>query len=66
MQSLRQIVVENEIRNVLEDMAKIWGFISVVVVWLVATSGLTLAILWTVTHQAPLSLGFPRQEYWSG
>ena len=23
-------------------------------------------ILWTVTHQAPLSMGFPRQEYWSG
>ena len=22
--------------------------------------------LWTVTHQAPLSLGFSRQEYWSG
>ena len=21
---------------------------------------------WTVAHQAPLSLGFPRQEYWSG
>ena len=21
---------------------------------------------WTVTHQAPLSLGFSRQEYWSG
>ena len=21
---------------------------------------------WTVTHQAPLSIGFPRQEYWSG
>ena len=20
---------------------------------------------WTVAHQAPLSLGFPRQEYWS-
>ena len=20
---------------------------------------------WTVTHQAPLSMGFPRQEYWS-
>ena len=27
-------------------------------VWLFAT-------LWTVAHQAPLSLGFPRQEYWS-
>ena len=21
---------------------------------------------WTVARQAPLSLGFPRQEYWSG
>ena len=22
--------------------------------------------LWTITHQAPLSMGFSRQEYWSG
>ena len=22
--------------------------------------------LWTVAHQAPLSMGFSRQEYWSG
>ena len=21
---------------------------------------------WTATHQAPGSMGFPRQEYWSG
>ena len=21
---------------------------------------------WTVAHQAPLPMGFPRQEYWSG
>ena len=28
-------------------------------VWLSAT-------LWTIAHQAPLSMGFPRQEYWSG
>ena len=28
-------------------------------VWLFAT-------LWTVDHQAPLSMGFFRQEYWSG
>ena len=21
---------------------------------------------WTVAHPAPLSMGFPRQEYWSG
>ena len=24
------------------------------------------AILWTTAHQAPLSKGFSRQEYWSG
>ena len=24
------------------------------------------AMLWTVAHQAPLSLGFSRQEYWNG
>ena len=28
-------------------------------VWLLATP-------WTAAHQAPLSTGFPRQEYWSG
>ena len=31
---------------------------------LVAKLCLTLA--WTVAYQAPLSMGFPRQEYWSG
>ena len=24
------------------------------------------AVLWTVAYQAPLSMGFSRQEYWSG
>ena len=33
---------------------------------LVTKSCLTLATPWTVAHQAPLSLGFSRQEYWSG
>ena len=28
-------------------------------IWLFATP-------WTVAHQAPLSMGFFRQEYWSG
>ena len=27
---------------------------------------LLFATLWTVAHQAPLSMGFYRQEYWSG
>ena len=26
----------------------------------------TLETLWTIARQAPLSLGFSRQEYWSG
>ena len=29
-------------------------------------SCLTLATPYTADHQAPLSLGFSRQEYWSG
>ena len=33
---------------------------------LVAKSCLTLAVPYTVAHQASLSMGFPRQEYWSG
>ena len=32
---------------------------------LVAQSYLTLCDPWTVAHQAPLSMGFSRQEYWS-
>ena len=26
----------------------------------------SFAVPWTVAYQAPLSMGFPRQEYWSG
>ena len=33
---------------------------------LVAKSCLTLVTPWTVAHQAPLSMKFSRQEYWSG
>ena len=33
---------------------------------LVAKSYLTLATPWTIACQAPLSMGFSRQEYWSG
>ena len=38
----------------------------VVIGGLVAKSCLTLATPWTVACQAPLSMGFSRQEYWSG
>ena len=33
---------------------------------LVAKSCLTLATPWTAAYQAPLSMGFSRQEYWTG
>ena len=33
---------------------------------LVAKSSLTLVTPWTVACLAPLSMGFSRQEYWSG
>ena len=33
---------------------------------LVPKSCPTLVTTWTVPHQAPLSVGFSRQEYWSG
>ena len=32
----------------------------------VPMSRLTFVTSWTVTDQTPLSMGFPRQEYWSG
>ena len=31
-----------------------------------AKSSLTLATPWTIAHQAPLSMGFRRQEQWNG
>ena len=46
-------------------MVKCFGN-AVVVGGLVAKSCLSLATPWTVARQAPLSMGFSRQEYWSG
>ena len=42
------------------------GLSLIVEVVLVAQSCLTLCNPWTVACQAPLSLEFSRQEYWSG
>ena len=47
----------NELSLVLEPIFLLAQSLSCV--WL-------FVILWTVAHQAPLSMGFPRQEYWSG
>ena len=33
---------------------------------LVTKECLTLVTLWTISCQVPLSMGFPKQKYWSG
>ena len=44
-----------------------WNKCHKIKLWsLVTKSGPTLATPWTVAHQPPLSMGFSRQEYWSG
>ena len=43
-----------------------WSKISWNSVVLVDQSCPIFATLWTVAHRAPLSIGFPRQENWSG
>ena len=40
-------------------------YLKIVVVVLVSCAPL-FATPWTVAHEAPLSMGFSRQEYWSG
>ena len=42
------------------------GMLMCVHVCLVTSVVSDSAILWTVAHQAPLSMGFSRQEHWSG
>ena len=42
------------------------SFFIMKVIVLVAQSCLILCDLMNQTHQAPLSMGFSRQEYWSG
>ena len=47
------------------DWDPLWELI-LFVLFLVANSCLTFWTPWTVAHQASLSMGFPRHEYWSG
>ena len=54
------------VTNSIVETRKSTQFALVVVAVLVAKLCSTLATLWTVSHQAPLSMGFPRQQYWSG
>ena len=49
-----------------EKQTDLKDFCALVVVVLVIQLGLTLCNPWTVACQAPPSMGFSRQEYWSG
>ena len=46
--------------------AFIWSFIFWLIVCSIAQPVRLFATPWTVAHQAPLSKGFSRQEYWTG
>ena len=54
----------------LENKARTLSWISdsaCVYVWVLSCSVMSDSVaLWTVAHQAPLSIGFFRQEYWNG
>ena len=41
-------------------------YIYLYTMWLCAQQVRFFATLWTVAHHTPLSMGFSRQEYWSG
>ena len=45
-----------------------WGYVSIPVLWCAKHFSRVwlCAILWTAGFQAPLSVGFSRQEYWTG
>ena len=46
--------------------SRFWDLQTLASLGLVAKSCPTLVMPWTIAHQAPLSMVFPMQEYWSG
>ena len=48
-------------------LKKIWEALSRAFYFVCVLSHVQLFVtLWTIDHQVPLSMGFPRQEYWNG
>ena len=66
MENISQLEINN--KSILEEVGKL--VVSTMKCGdggaLVARSCPTLVTPWTVAFQAPLSMRFPRQEYWSG
>ena len=55
------LAVVNNIAMNIGEQVSIWVCVCVCVL-----SYVTFFVTWTVTRQAPLLMGFSRQEYWSG
>ena len=53
-----------EMQEEREPLETVVGFPMVVIVYSLSCAQL-FATSWIIAHQAPLSMGFPRQEYWS-
>ena len=68
MKRKKEILIPNDLARVQGEEVRGGGMERIVVSLkvLVAQLCLTLAIPWTVVCQVLLSMGFPRQEYWSG
>ena len=62
--SIYQIADENSIEG-FRKCYEIFPFVCVFAYACSVTSD-SFVTSWTVAHRAPLSMGFPRQEYWSG
>ena len=61
IKTLQKMGIEGTYLNIVKAI-----YDSIVAVVKVTQSCPTLATPWTVAHQVPLSMGFSRQEYWSG
>ena len=55
-----------EVCNVVEIESCNSQFLLVTFLLLLSSRSVVPDSLWTVAHQAPLSMGFPMQEYWTG
>ena len=59
------VLMRSTVKRWFTSLYRIWVFVSVSSVQLLSRVRLFVT-LWTVVCQAPLSVGFSRQEYWSG
>ena len=65
---LTPVTADSEVSDQISlDLGRVWETFPMGSVCTLSRFSLVqlFAIPWTIAHQAPLSMGFPRQEYWS-